>query len=330
MTGSTSENNKEISRGSMNMSSKDTPKISTQDSKNVNDSAKSKKTSEEVPAFKHFNTLDDWTDRYEFDKQGWTLAHPNPYLVKYFHLLQRKAHKLNAKIPDEHELKRGSASKAMLAAPDDSQALDRASNLVNQSTRDTCNEDQIRVLVPLCGKTRDLKWLLDQGVEVIGVEWCINVVDELFHEAGLAKDSDVEESESCLLKEDSALSGAFRVLQGDFFALNEINLKGPVDAVWDRDAFSAVNLEDRKRYVDVLKAVLKPGAKILMDTPQFDSEEYDGDPHPVSDGDLMNFFEDFHIEFLESSNELDESWSKCGLTAFDKRLHLLTWPGTET
>lgn len=33
---------------------------------------------------------------------------------------------------------------------------------------ENCND--VRVLVPLCGKSVDLKWLYDRGYEVVGVE----------------------------------------------------------------------------------------------------------------------------------------------------------------
>ena len=45
-----------------------------------------------------------------------------------------------------------------------------------------------RVLVPLCGKTSDLRWLADQGNEVIGVELSDLAVKGFFDEQELSYD----------------------------------------------------------------------------------------------------------------------------------------------
>ena len=65
---------------------------------------------------------------------------------------------------------------------------------------------------------------------------------------------------------------------------------GTVDAVWDRDALSAVNVDDRFRYVRQLSRLLKDGGNMLLDTPLYDEKEYLGDPHPVTDDDLHRLF----------------------------------------
>ena len=41
-----------------------------------------------------------------------------------------------------------------------------------------------RVLVPLCGKSVDLGWLVDRGHEVVGVELAEKAVEDLFRELG--------------------------------------------------------------------------------------------------------------------------------------------------
>lgn len=43
-----------------------------------------------------------------------------------------------------------------------------------------------RVLVPLCGKTRDIAWLLQQGYRVAGVELSELAVQQLFSELGIS------------------------------------------------------------------------------------------------------------------------------------------------
>ena len=44
------------------------------------------------------------------------------------------------------------------------------------------------VLVPLCGKSLDMLWLLDQGYRVTGIELSRKAVEDFFAENGLAFD----------------------------------------------------------------------------------------------------------------------------------------------
>src|SRR5574337_951134 len=43
-----------------------------------------------------------------------------------------------------------------------------------------------RVFLPLCGKTRDIAWLLSQGYRVCGAELVQTAVEQLFDELGMA------------------------------------------------------------------------------------------------------------------------------------------------
>ena len=42
-----------------------------------------------------------------------------------------------------------------------------------------------RVLVPLCGKTLDLRWLVAQELQVLGVELSRKAIEDFFAEQGL-------------------------------------------------------------------------------------------------------------------------------------------------
>ena len=132
-----------------------------------------------------------------------------------------------------------------------------------------------------------------------------------------------------------------------------------MDAIWDRDAFSAVNVEDQERYANQLFRLLKKGGAILMDTPLYDADEYQGDPHPVNDEDFEKCFGGggggvggglikemeaeatngpveakgtdgpmeskarFEVKLLEVV-EVEETWpQEYGMTSYIKRIHLL-------
>jgi len=46
-------------------------------------------------------------------------------------------------------------------------------------------EKASQILVPLCGKTIDISWLLAQGYSVVGIELSETAVRELFEELGV-------------------------------------------------------------------------------------------------------------------------------------------------
>ena len=67
----------------------------------------------------------------------------------------------------------------------------------------------ILVLVPLCGKTKDLLWLTEQGCDVVGVEFCPQAVAEFFNEHQIPH----EKTDSAYVATDRKL----KVYYGDFF-----------------------------------------------------------------------------------------------------------------
>ncbi|MFG1379565.1 thiopurine S-methyltransferase [Xanthobacter autotrophicus] len=130
-----------------------------------------------------------------------------------------------------------------------------------------------RVFVPLCGKTRDIAWLLGEGFQVAGAELSRIAVEELFAELGVAPE----------VTADGALTRfsapGLDILQGDIFALTSDTL-GPVDAVWDRAALVALPKDMRARYAPHLVA-LTEGAPQLLVCYAYDQSLVAGPPFSV-------------------------------------------------
>lgn len=130
-----------------------------------------------------------------------------------------------------------------------------------------------RVFVPLCGKTRDMAWLLAQGYRVVGVEWVEDAVEQFFEEM------DMEPSRTA--------DGAMRryraervdLLAGDVFELSGEQL-GPVDAVYDRAALVALPAAMRGRYAAHLKAITACAPQLLL-TYRYDPRQLDGPPFSI-------------------------------------------------
>jgi len=125
-------------------------------------------------------------------------------------------------------------------------------------------DDAIRVLVPLCGKSVDLEWLVVQGFEVVGIELSELAAQAFFAERGFQP----ERRQRGALVELS--HGNISILVGDFFAAKGEEL-GYFDGVYDRAAMIALPPELRARYAAHLQTLLTPKAKLLLITLHFDA-----------------------------------------------------------
>jgi len=133
--------------------------------------------------------------------------------------------------------------------------------------------DCTRVLVPLCGKSADLEWLVVHGLQVVGVELSELGAQAFFAERGLAPIR--REQASFVVYE----HGNLAIWVGDFFAANSADL-GLFDAVYDDAALIALPPETRRSYALHLQTLILPQAKLLLITLQFDASG--GPPFSVS------------------------------------------------
>jgi thiopurine S-methyltransferase len=100
--------------------------------------------------------------------------------------------------------------------------------------------ETVRVLVPLCGKSVDLEWLVVRGFEVVGVELSELAVQAFFDERRLAPTR--REQAGFVVYE----HGSLAIWVGDFFAAVSAEL-GFFDGVYDRAAMIALPPELRAR-----------------------------------------------------------------------------------
>lgn len=135
-----------------------------------------------------------------------------------------------------------------------------------------------RVLVPLCGKSKDLAWLLAQGHTVVGVELSPIACAAFFAEHGL----EPTRSEGPDFVTWSC--GPITLLQGDIFALE---LPGSFDAVWDRAATIALPSDLRARYAPQVRRQLKAGGALLIVSFVYDATRRDGPPFSVPDVEIQ-------------------------------------------
>lgn len=131
-----------------------------------------------------------------------------------------------------------------------------------------------RIFLPLCGKTRDIAWLLGQGYHVAGAELSDIAVRQLFEELGVTP----EVTDHGTLRAHAA--PGVTVFAGDIFALTP-DLLGPVDAIYDRAALVALPTDMRARYTAHLVALTATAPQLLV-TFEYDPAIMAGPPFSVT------------------------------------------------
>lgn len=153
-----------------------------------------------------------------------------------------------------------------------------------------------RVLVPLCGKSSDMLWLI-QSHRVLGVELSETAVAEFFTDNGL---------DPCIAQETDAIrysAPSIDLCCGDFFALPDSEIAS-VDGVFDRAALVALPVDIRERYVEKIASSLKSGAAILLITIEYDESVYDGPPFNIPSAEVQRLYADrFDIAEAGSNRE---------------------------
>lgn len=130
-----------------------------------------------------------------------------------------------------------------------------------------------RIFLPLCGKTRDIAWLLSKGYKVAGAELSEIAIQELFAELGIAPQ--VSRHGELVLYSAANID----IWVGDIFYLSAEQL-GPVDAIYDRAALVALPAGMRARYSSQLINISGIATQLLI-TYEYDQQLMAGPPFSV-------------------------------------------------
>lgn len=152
-----------------------------------------------------------------------------------------------------------------------------------------------RVFVPLCGKTRDVAWLLSQGYRVVGAELSERAVQDLFAEMDVKPDV----TQLGGLRRYSAEN--IDILVGDIFEVDDITL-GKVDAIFDRAALVALPAGVREQYTQHLIEVSGNAPQLLI-TFVYDQSQMNGPPFSVPKAEVRaHYGASFAITALETQD----------------------------
>ncbi len=171
-----------------------------------------------------------------------------------------------------------------------------------------------RVFVPLCGKTRDIDWLLSQGYHVVGSELNEQAARKLFGRLMIEPKELMKDGLLCLQ------SINLEVIVGDFFKVDK-GLLGSVKGTFDRAALVALPEVMRKEYsVHLLE--ISAGAPQILITFEYPQEHMAGPPFAVCSEEIERLYSGSY-----DLNILDEVVVPGGLKhkcpAIEKAWHLV-------
>ncbi|PXW86034.1 thiopurine S-methyltransferase [Nitrosomonas sp. Nm84] len=175
------------------------------------------------------------------------------------------------------------------------------------------------VFVPLCGKSRDMLWLREQGYDLLGVELSSLAAQAFFIENGYIPQCTVGHTFTHLEADN------IHILCGDFFDLCSDDL-AKITAVYDRAALIALPPEMRKQYVHHLLNILPPAVQILLITLDYPDSEMSGPPFAVTIDEVMAYYQShFEIKLLTSQDVLTQNlrFQERGLSRLQENVLLL-------
>ena len=179
-----------------------------------------------------------------------------------------------------------------------------------------------QVFVPLCGKTRDMLWLRNQGHAVLGVELSALAVQAFYRENGLQ--SDLSHLPGKRFEQYAA--NRIRILHGDFFDLCNNDLAN-TRAVYDRASLVALPPDMRRRYANHMRNILPPGTKMLLVSFDYPQPEMQGPPYAVSPDEVIALYRDYaEINVLAQIDVLEDNprFQQRGLSRLQESIFLLT------
>lgn len=152
----------------------------------------------------------------------------------------------------------------------------------------------VSVFVPLCGKSLDMKYLLDRGCKVLGVEISETAILDFFHEQRIQYDITRQYGIRGYAGENVVLWAA------DYFNLPE-HMFSSVSTVYDRAALIALPPDVREAYVQKMRGLLAGGVRILMITLEYEQGQIEAPPYSVNVKELKKLFGDWcSIDHLET------------------------------
>jgi len=156
-----------------------------------------------------------------------------------------------------------------------------------------------KVFVPLCGKSLDMIYIVNQGFSVVGVEISEFGIRQFFKENDL-KYTFTKVDDFYLYSSEN-----LEIYCGDFFSLTSKHLNN-VKAVLDRKSLIALEPDLRQKYVKHLNDIISLGVRILLVTLHYPQHQMSGPPFSVDKSEVESLFSmTFETRELKSFNDIE-------------------------
>ncbi|WP_440999973.1 hypothetical protein [Fodinibius sp. SL11] len=182
-------------------------------------------------------------------------------------------------------------------------------------------ESTARILVPLCGKSLDLQWFVDQGHTVTGVDVSQKAMCHIKqrHPESFRRDNSHGFTIYC--------SKSLVLWKGDFTKLPATEIP-PQDLIYDKASIIALPANMRQRHADKLIELCSPHTKILMQTFEYEQQEMNGPPFSVDEQELEKLFgNQFKLTCIHEQSKLEElqRFQQRGLSSYlTEKVFILT------
>ena len=175
------------------------------------------------------------------------------------------------------------------------------------------------VLAPLCGKSRDMVWLAQQGYRIRGVELSPLAVEAFFREHHLQPTVTAAEGFECWR------DGPYELYCGDIFDLAHLDCSD-IDAVYDRASLIALNPMQREHYARLLCELIPITSRMLLVAMEYPQAQMQGPPYSVEEGEIRQLYSPrFSVELLHTLDLLKdtERYGDKGVSRMLERVYLL-------
>ncbi|MBM65362.1 MAG: thiopurine S-methyltransferase [Myxococcales bacterium] len=193
--------------------------------------------------------------------------------------------------------------------------LDQFHPWLDQYWAEITDQSHDRVLVPLCGKSLDLRYLAVGGHPVVGVDIVPDAVEQFFAEWSV--DPTVAAGPGYRRFNGNRVS----LYAGDFFGVEPE--EGLCDLWYDRAALVALPPSARPAYVERLLALTSATASGLLITFDYPADEMEGPPFALPDEEVAALFADSctveRLAHEDLTADDGRDLSRCSRSAFRLR-----------
>ncbi|CAF1359240.1 unnamed protein product [Rotaria sordida] len=186
------------------------------------------------------------------------------------------------------------------------------------------SEEKKCVVFPLCGKTLDMKAVLDLGHRVIGIEGCKAGIEAFFNENNISYEIEKDENNQCEIYK--GIECSVTIYSADVFTFNK-SLPS-VDYIWDRGGLVAINPSTREQYRDCLLRMMTPDqTRLFLVAINYNDPDFSGPPYVVNDDDVNHLFgstcSSELVEVRDNTEEYRSREAARQINYIEERLHLI-------